>query len=314
MLLVEYLAQWLESIKPMLRPVTYEAYTVYINRHMIPYFTPYAYSLETITPMQIQQYVGTKLQGGRLDGHKGGLSVVSVRKHLNILRQSLDDAIRYGYIQSNPAKFVRLPRNRGTLSKRCVFLSSDEALKVLESLEKYHEIHLAVMLALFYGLRRSEVLGLQWKDIDFRNNSISICHTVVKGLTIHECNETKTLGSTAVYQLMPEVKKALTLQRLETKKHKSIYVFSRVDGTVMRPDCLTRTFQRCLKRHGFEKMRFHDLRHSTASILFDRGWSLEDVKQWLRHSDIETTSNIYTHYNNSRKMLIAKDISEIFSK
>lgn len=88
MLLVEYLAQWLESIRPMLRPVTYEAYTVYINRHMIPYFLPFGYSLENVTPMQIQQYVNTKLQGGRLDGHKGGLSVVSVRKHLNILRQS----------------------------------------------------------------------------------------------------------------------------------------------------------------------------------------------------------------------------------
>lgn len=139
-------------------------------------------------------------------------------------------------------------------------------MNVLNALEDNHEIHLAVMLALFYGLRRSEVLGLRWSDIDFKNNTISICHTVVKGLTIHECNETKTERSTAFYQMIPEVKKALTLQRLETKKHKSIYVFSRADGTVSRPDCLTRTFQRCLKRYGFEKCVF--MTYGTAPRVF----------------------------------------------
>ena len=80
----------------------------------------------------------------------------------------------------------------------------------------------------------------------------------------------------------------------------------------MRPDTLTRTFQKVLRNNGLPHMRFHDLRHSTASILFDRGWSLEDVKQWLGHADIETTSNIYLHYRRSRLVLVGDDLTDVF--
>lgn len=76
---------------------------------------------------------------------------------------------------------------------------------------------------------------------------------------------------------------------------------------------MTRSFQRALKRHNIPKMRFHDLRHSTASVLFDKGWDLESVKSWLRHADIETTSNIYLHISNGRKRLMAKDMAGTFT-
>ena len=100
---------------------------------------------------------------------------------------------------------------------------------------------------------------------------------------------------------------------LKAKSQKgSQYLFCHEDGSVWRPDCLTRTFQRQLARQGLPKMRFHDLRHSTASILFDRGWSLEDVKNWLGHADIETTSNIYLHYGRTRKVLLANNLSGMF--
>ncbi len=82
--------------------------------------------------------------------------------------------------------------------------------------------------------------------------------------------------------------------------------------TMYRPDCVTRTFQRILKRHKLPEMRFHDLRHSTASILFDKGWDLEAVKAWLRHADIETTSNIYLHISKDRKHLLAADLQGTF--
>ena len=90
------------------------------------------------------------------------------------------------------------------------------------------------------------------------------------------------------------------------------YIFTQPDGRLYRPDSITRTFQRTLKRHDLPVMRFHDLRHSTASILFDKGWDLESVKSWLRHADIETTSNIYLHISNGRKRLMAKDMTGTF--
>ena len=94
--------------------------------------------------------------------------------------------------------------------------------------------------------------------------------------------------------------------------NKSEYIFTQPDGRLYRPDCVTRSFQRALKRHNLPEMRFHDLRHSTASILFDKGWDLESVKAWLRHADIETTSNIYLHISKGRKHLLYKDMTGTF--
>ena len=92
----------------------------------------------------------------------------------------------------------------------------------------------------------------------------------------------------------------------------SEYIFTHPDGSLYRPDCATRSFQGALKRHNLPEMRFHDLRHSTASILFDKGWDLEAVKSWLRHADIETTSNIYLHVSKNREHILATDMQGTF--
>lgn len=102
-----------------------------------------------------------------------------------------------------------------------------------------------------------------------------------------------------------------------TELHIRYYIITKMQRTLFmrrlyRPDCVTRSFQRALKRHDLPVMRFHDLRHSTASILFDKGWDPESVKSWLRHADIETTSNIYLHISNGRKRLMAKDMTGTF--
>lgn len=167
-----------------------------------------------------------------------------------------------------------------------------------------------MVLALYYGLRRSEVLGIKWSAVDFDRNTLTICHTVVKNTSIVCKDSTKTEASRAVFQLLPEVREML-LDLKSKAPEDSEYICVWEDGRLMRPDYVTRGFQRVLKRNGLPKMRFHDLRHSTASILFDRGWSLEDVKNWLRHTDIETTSNIYLHYGRGRKILIAHDLSGV---
>ena len=308
-----YLYDWLNSESPLLRRSTYEAYTVYICRHIIPYFEQLGVTLKELHPIQIQQYVNEKLRGGRLDGKPGGLGLVTVKKHLSVIKQALKDAVLYGYITTNPALSVKLPRNTGTLTKRTVFLEAGDAQRMVTALQAEPTMQLAVLLALLYGLRRSEVLGLRWQSIDFTRGTITIEHTVVKNLTIQAADATKTESSMAAYQLLPEVRTALLRHFESTRGFGSSYVFTRSDGTVMRPDCLTRSFKRCLARHGFPPMRFHDLRHSTASILFARGWSLEDVKNWLRHTDIETTSNIYLHYQKSRRVLVAHDLAGMFT-
>lgn len=307
----QYLMDWHKSREVLLRASTFESEGIYLTKHIIPYFEAICPELEAIRPIMIQNYTRTKLKGGRMDGQAGGLSLVSVRKHLAILRQALDEAVTLEYIDHNPAVSVRLPRrSTSSVTQRTVFLTAQEAQRLLNGLAE-HPIYPAVALALLYGLRRSEVLGLRWDAVDFERNTLAIQFTVVKNLTIQASNQTKTESSRRVFQMLPEVREML-LKLKENAPSGSLYIFCHADGSVWRPDSLTRTFQRQLAHIGLPKMRFHDLRHSTASMLFDRGWALEDVKNWLGHSDIETTSNIYLHYGRQRKVLLADTLSGMF--
>lgn len=302
----EYFNVWLEYQHNFVQRSTYEALTVYFCKHINPYFEQY--ELEEITPLLIQQYITYKLKDGRQDGKKGGLSLVSVRKHFSLLKQALNQAVIYGYISQNPCDPVRIRRKKSTVTKRVVMLTADEGQAVINAFEG-HPLHTAVILSLYYGLRRSEVLGLKWSAIDFEKNTLTINHTIVKNLTIEAKDVTKSETSERTFSMTPEVRQLLQEQRT---KASSEYVNAWSDGRIYRPDYLTRGFQRVLKSHGLPVMRFHDLRHSTASILFDRGWQLEDVKNWLGHADIETTSNIYLHYSKQRKVLLADNIGGMF--
>lgn len=124
-----------------------------------------------------------------------------------------------------------------------------------------------------------------------------------------------------IYDLLPEVKEILLQLKEDMEERKRLFAKSYIDtdyvfvwpnGKPYAPDYITRVFQRVLKKNHLPKMRFHDLRHSTASILYDKGWDLKDIQEWLRHADIETTGNIYTHISQLRRHSMAKDIENTF--
>lgn len=302
-----YFTEWQEKREPLLKRSTYEAESIYITRHIAPYFE--GKELEELRAPHIHSYAMEKLRAGRRDG-KGGLSLVSVKKHLSVIRHALRDAVLLGYIDSNPADNVRLKRRKTALTPRTVFLTTSDAQVLLDGV-RGSEIAPAVILALYYGLRRSEVLGLRWSAIDFERNTLTVCHTVVKNLTIEASDTTKSETSRRTFELLPEVKTMLEGIRSDHGGESS-YILHRANGEPMRPDTLTRTFKRELSRIGLPPMRFHDLRHSTATLLMERGWSLEDVKNWLGHADIETTSNIYIHYSRQKKVMLAGNLSGMF--
>lgn len=263
-----------------------------------------------LSARHIKDYINHLRTNGRLDGKKGGLSDASVKKHLSVLKQALNEAVIFGYISHNPAAPVKIRRSQRPYSEKVVMMTASEAQKVIDAF-KEHPLRPVVVLAFYYGLRRSEVLGLRWSAIDFERNELRIEHTVVKSLTIEAKDSTKTVSSRAVYDLLPDVRKML-LEMYEKRPPDTEYIHVWPDGRFFRPDYITRGFQRQLKRAGLPRMRFHDLRHSTASILFDRGMSVEDVKNWLRHDDIETTSNICLHYGRGRKKLISNEMNGMF--
>jgi len=321
MLFADYLKQWQLSQKDKVAVSTYEGYTTYFDCHLIPYFKEKGMMIQAIKPIDIYQFIEYKLQDGRCDG-KGGLSRAVVKKLVGLIRHVLDHAVIMGDIEYNPALRVPIPKDSSELEgeEKIVFLSAEEAQDMLNAFSG-HPLEAIVYVTLYYGLRKSEVLGLKWDAIDFENNTISIKHVVVKNRTVVAKDSTKSYSSRRAFEILPEVKDLLLKLKQEEAINRALYgeaykdsdyVFKQDDGTLYRPDSLTRSFQRVLARHGLKKMRFHDLRHTTASVLFDKGWDINEIKEWLGHADIETTANIYTHISHMKKVALAKNMENTF--
>ena len=315
----DHLKNWLEKRKNKVDIITYEGYRTQVNKHIIPYFSQKQLKLSQIKPSHIAEYYEEKFTDGRCDG-KGGLSTRTIKIQSFIIKSALDEAVIYELLLRNPADKVPLPKKEHDADNR-VFLDVESANKVLQMF-KGHPLQPLVYITLYYGLRRSEVLGLKWSAIDFNNNTIQIRHTVVKNLSIVSKDKTKTSSSKRTYVLLPEIKDLLLNLYSEQKNNKKLfgnsyndsdYIFTWPDGRLFRPDYVTRGFQRVLKKNGFSKMRFHDLRHSCASILYDKNWHLKDTQTWLGHSSVKTTGDIYTHISQSRKNNMAIDIQNTFS-
>lgn len=233
----DYMLDWLESRKGLLEVSTWESNETYVKTHLVPYWKKKKLRLHEVTPRQIQDYYNHKLKGGRKDRKPGGLSSETIKKHASVMKMVLNKAVILEYIQRSPASIVPLPKT--TEGKRVpTFLTAKEANEVLRAF-RGHELQPVVYITLYYGLRRSEVLGLKWDAIDFDKDIIKIQHTVVKNRRIVAKDRTKNQGSRGSYQLLPEVKEVLLMLKKEQEKNqqlfgasyeKSGYIFVRPDG------------------------------------------------------------------------------------
>lgn len=174
-----------------------------------------------------------------------------------------------------------------------------------------------VKLAAFYGLRKSEVLGLKWDAIDFDHNVITIRHTV-SGCTLEgkymviAKDTTKTKSSRRTLPLTPPVRELLVKLRDEQAENRRLcgncyckdyegYICINQVGRLLSPHFLTDQFEMIMKEAGLRQIRFHDLRHSSASLLLANGVPLKNIQEWLGHSDFSTTANIYAPLDASSK-------------
>lgn len=320
--MADYLIMWKNLRKSEVAETTYDGYHTYIDRHLVPYFRDLNLNIQDITAGHIFDYVNyLSNDGGRKDNKIGGQSNTSIRKIISILRRVFDYAVLYGDININPATQVPLPKTTNKKDERQVFLTSEDAQKMLDAFQN-EEIGPIVYVTLYYGLRKSEALGLRWQAVDFDANTITINHTVVGNGHIVRKDTTKTYTSRRTYELLPDVKTLLLKlkdqqddykRRLGSGYHMNDYIFKNPNGVPYRPDSLTRSFKRALARHGLPQMRYHDLRHSTASILVDKGWDINDIKEWLGHADISTTANIYAHISHRHKVSLAKSLNGALS-
>lgn len=315
-LFADYVLHWLDVSKIRLEKITHQGYSNIVNAHIYPYFKERGIKLCDLTRKDIQEYVNVKSVSGRIRG-QGGLSAKSLHTHMIIIQQALKEAVKSDLIIASPYQYISLPK----IQKHNANFYSFTELQNMFDLIKEEPLYPLIYLTVLFGLRRSEVLGLKWDSIDFERGLITIKHTVVRFSDVIEKDKTKTEASYRSYPLTVEVKAILTQLKANEIKNQKLcgneyikndYIFKWDNGKPFTPDYVSRKFDRILKHYELRKIRFHDLRHSCASLLVANGFQLKDIQEWLGHADIQTTANIYAHLDVERKNKIANSMSNSF--
>ena len=315
----EFLLDWLEMTKKNVEETTYGAYAMGIKNMIIPYFEEHhpGLALCEVTPKHIQDYYTYELTV------RGVSANTVIHRHANI-RKALQYAFKLGLIDSNPADRIERPKKEKFVGS----VYEEDELNRLFEIVKGDPIELGVILGAFYGLRRSEAVGLKWDAIDFKKKTITIRHTVTQATIdgkskIIQKDRTKTKSSYRSLPLVPPFEELLHRLKAQQELNQKLcgrsyckkytgYIYVNEIGELVKPGYITQHFPLVLQKNGLRKIRFHDLRHSCASLLYANGVSLKEIQEWLGHSDISTTSNIYTHLNFTSKVASATAILGVY--
>ncbi|MFU1797907.1 MULTISPECIES: tyrosine-type recombinase/integrase [Paenibacillaceae] len=315
LLFSDFMLQWLEMMKHQIEITTYASYSHAVKGRIAPYFKETGILLKELQPKHIQEFYRYELEV------RGVTANTVIHYHANI-RKALQYAFKTDLIPSNPADKVERPKKNKFVGS---FYDKEEMNKLFEAV-KGDPIELAVLLAAFYGLRRSEVVGLKWDAIDFKNKTITIQHTVIevsvegKYITV-EKDRTKNKSShrslplvVAFEELLLQIKEQQERDRYQYKNSYCTdyldYIYLDKLGHRIKPGYITQHFPLVLERHKLRRIRYHDLRHSCASLLLANGVSMKEIQDWLGHSDFSTTANIYAHLDVSTKITSAHAMSE----
>jgi integrase len=303
---------YLEVKKREIRKNTYTSYEDTATIHIKRYFEALGVTAGQLTTAQIKQYYNAKASEG--------LKPESLARHRTILRGALDYAIEtLDLFSVNVADRAKLPKNG---PKRTPTYYEAAQIKTLFKAVEGESIEAPVKLSATYGLRRSEALGLMWSAVDFKKKTVRIQHTVVRDGS--EVIYDDTVKETASYRTMPLTKdmeaylKALQARQKQMKKlcgkdyHDSDYICVWDDGRPLEPDYVTSRFGRFLKEKKLPHIRFHDLRHSSGSLLVNNGYTLEDVQKWLGHASIRSTER-YAHLQAGNKSKMADRVNELLT-
>lgn len=312
-LFTDYLQRWLTLSEQRVDEVTMQSYRMLTLRHVLPWFQERRLKLSEVSRKVIQEFLDEKGRCGRLDG-KGGLGPKSLRELKNILNQTLNEAVREELLTANPCNLLRLPPKE---TPQAQFYTSEQ-LNALLTATKEEPLYPLIRTAIVYGLRRSELLGLKWDSFDFAGGTFTIKHTVVKVYTTVAKDKTKTKSSYRSFPLLPEMRDLFLSLRADQERNRRLlgkdyvqsdYVFCWPDGRPFTSDYVSHRFGKLLKKYDLPHIRFHELRHSCASLLINQGCDLKEVQEWMGHSDISTTANIYGHLETQRKNAMAAKVS-----
>ena len=314
-LFVDFLQSFLPLKKQQVEPVTYNSYVKYVET-ITKYFKNMRVKLKDLKPYHIEGFYKSQ--------YDKGLSSNSVLKFHILIRECLQYALKNDFVLSNVADKVTRPKAVGYKAN---FYSVEEIEKLFEVI-KDHECKLPIMLTAMYGLRRSEVLGLKWEAIDFENKLVKIQHKVLETKIdgkreIYKSDKLKNKTSNRVLPLLPQAEDLLIKQKEQFEKNKEQlgkcydqryleYICVDNIGRLILPNRLTHNFKKILRKNNLRQIRFHDLRHSCASLMLSNGVPMKQIQEWLGHADFSTTANIYSHLDYKTKINSANTIANVF--
>jgi integrase len=288
----QFLEYWLEEVhKPAVRLHTYVSYRRFLDNHILPEIGHIP--LRRLTAEQVQALYSHKL--------KEGLSPKSISVMHGLLHTALAQAVRWRRVSYNVCDDVRPPR---LIKREAHSLNPEQAQKLLEA-AKGHRLEVLLTLAITTGMRRGEIVGLKWQDIDFETRSLHVCRTVDclggYGFTVSEPKTATGKRKISLPHFVIAMFKEHRAHQLEARlkagpaweDHDIVFCDAR--GRFLDPNYLHRLFQQFLMEAGLLPMRFHDLRHSAATILLSMGVNPKVIQELLGHSRISVTLDIYSH-------------------
>lgn len=290
------------------------SYETIVRRHIVPALGKLP--LQKLQPMHLQSLYSQKLQGGRADGKPGGLSPRTVRYIHSVIFEALKHAVKWQIVPRNVAEAVEPPR---PARQEMQVLTEDQVRKFLATVQD-DRFYAAYLLAITTGMRRGEILGLRWQDVDLKQGVVSINQILVRtsshGLVFQA---PKTDRSRRTIAISPTVVQALRQQKKRQAEEKLIFgpdytdtglVFTMPEGHCVEPRNLTRQFELRLKKAGLPRVRFHDLRHTHATLLLQKEVHPKVVAERLGHSNINITLDTYSHVIPGMQREAARKIDE----
>jgi len=290
-----FLERWIEHMQGQVSPRSHERYAEIARKNLVPLLG--GLTLTKLQPTQISQAYAKALTSGRRDG-SGGLSARTVMHMHRVLREALQQALRWQLLARNPADAVKPPKVE---RKQMKVLDTDATADLIEAARET-SLFVPILLGVRCGLRRGEVVALRWRNVDLERGHISVVASAEqtdKGVREKEPKNGKgrtvVLSATEIEELRSHRRRqAEGLLALGVRLTDDHHVVAREDGQALQPRSLTHAFVKFVRRHGFQ-IRLHDLRHSHATHMLAAGVHPKIAQERLGHSSVGITLDLYSH-------------------
>ena len=306
----QWMEEWFENVcKIKVRPSSHQTYCGYIDNHIAPNIGKIP--LEKLSTMDLQKLYRKLMSKGRVERIEAehqtkGLSSKTVRNINQVISSAMDFAVAQKIITENPCKNVSLPK----LEHKEMQTIPAEQLQAFLTEAKATGVYEMYYIELATGLRRGELLGLKWSDIDCDNGVITVRRQVarVNGQIVE--TPLKTKNSYRAVSISPQAVEVLKAQKAKTN---DTYVFPSPNGGPISPDSVNNMLKRVLERAGIPKVRFHDLRHTFATIALQNGVDIKTVSGMLGHFSAGFTLDTYAHVTTAAQKEAAQTIGNILT-